>query len=78
MKEVKRITDEDTKKIIQQYTNGQKPTELQNMEKIRRNEIIRKIKEVEGISTRQIARVTGMSQTVISKIQLGRTAPLSF
>lgn len=67
IREVKRITDEDTKKMIQKYANVKMPTELQNMERIRRGEIIRRIKEVEGVSTRQIARVTGMSQTVISK-----------
>jgi putative transposase len=67
IKVVKSITDEDTKKMIQKYANIKMPTELQNMERTRRDEIIRKIKEVEGVSTRQIARVTGMSQTVISK-----------
>ena len=67
IKEVKRITDEDIKKMIQKHANIKMPTELQNMERTRRDEIIRKIKEVEGVSTRQIARVTGMSQTVISK-----------
>ncbi|MBP2659732.1 MAG: transposase IS200-family protein [Firmicutes bacterium] len=67
MKEAKRITDEDAKKMIQKYANVKMPAELQNMERRRRDEIIRKIKEIEGISTRQIARVTGMSQTVISK-----------
>jgi REP element-mobilizing transposase RayT len=67
MKVVKRITDEDAKKMIQKYANVKMATELQNMERTRRDEIIRRIKEVDGVSTRQIARVTGMSQTVISK-----------
>jgi putative transposase len=65
--EAKRITDEDTKEIIQKYANVKMPTELQNMERIKRDEIIRKIKEVGGVSTRQIARLTGISQSVIVK-----------
>ncbi|AJQ28884.1 transposase [Pelosinus fermentans] len=67
IKDAKRITDEDTKKMIQKYANVKMATELQSMERIKRDEIIRRIKGVEGISTRQIARVTGICQTVISK-----------
>lgn len=65
--EAKRMTDEETKKMIQKYAKVNIPTELQNMEKIKRDEIVRKIKEVDGVSTRQIARLTGISQSVISK-----------
>jgi putative transposase len=65
--EAKRMTDEETKKMIQKYAKVNMPTELQNMEKIKRDEIVRKIKEVDGVSTRQIARLTGISQSVISK-----------
>ncbi|AJQ28768.1 hypothetical protein [Pelosinus fermentans] len=68
IKEAKRITDEDIKKMIQKYANVKLATELQNMERIKREAIIRRVKEVDGVSTRQIARVTGVSQTVISKV----------
>jgi predicted transcriptional regulator len=37
------------------------------MEKEKRDEIFRKIKEIDGVSTRQLARLTGISQSVISK-----------
>lgn len=65
--EAKRMTDDKVKKIIQKYAKVKMPTELQNMEKIKRDEIVRKIKEMNGISTRQIARLTGISQSVIAK-----------
>ena len=65
--EGKRLTDEEVKGIIQKYISGKITTELQNIEKITRDEIIRKIKAVDGVSTRQIARLTGISQSVISK-----------
>ena len=65
--EVKRMTDEEVKKIVQKHASVKIPTELQNMEKIKRDEIVRKIKEIDGISTRQIARLTGISQSIIAK-----------
>nr|WP_092073186.1 transposase [Dendrosporobacter quercicolus]NSL48746.1 transposase [Dendrosporobacter quercicolus DSM 1736]SDM55306.1 REP element-mobilizing transposase RayT [Dendrosporobacter quercicolus] len=65
--EKKRMSDDKIKKIIQKYAKVKMPTELQNMEKTKRDEIVRKIKEMNGISTRQIARLTGMSQSVIAK-----------
>ena len=67
MNEIKRMTDEETKKIIQKVADVKIPAELQNIEKRKRNEILRKIKAIEGISTRQMARLTGISQSVISK-----------
>ena len=65
--EAKRMTDKETRNIIEKYANVNIPTELQNLEKIKRDEVVRKIKEVDGVSTRQIARLTGISQSVIAK-----------
>lgn len=39
--------------------NDKRPTELQNMERIKRDQIVRKIEEVDGVTIRQIARLTG-------------------
>ena len=63
----KRMTDEETKKIIQQYADVRISADLQKFHKVKRDEIIRRIKEVDGISTRQIARLTGISQSIITK-----------
>lgn len=60
-------TDQEVKAIIQERANITIPTDLQNMEKVKRDELLRKIKEQEGVSTRQIARLTGLSQTVIAR-----------
>lgn len=65
--EVKRMTDKETRKIIEKYANVNIPTELQNLERIKRDEVVRKIKEVDGVLTRQIARLTGIGQSVIVK-----------
>lgn len=60
-------TDPEVKAIIQERANITIPTDLQNMEKVKRDELLCKIKEQEGVSTRQIARLTGLSQTVIAR-----------
>lgn len=65
--EVKRMTDEEARKMIHKRVKVKIPGELQNMDRIKRDEIVRKIKEVDGISTRQIARLTGISQSVIAR-----------
>jgi putative transposase len=52
---------------IQKKLNGQQITVLQTMEKEKRDEILRQLKEIEGISHRQIARVTGVSPNIIFK-----------
>lgn len=46
------------------------PAELQKMEKGKRDEILRKIKQIEGITTRQIARLTGITQSVVVRVRL--------
>jgi REP element-mobilizing transposase RayT len=43
-------------------------SKLQRIEKEKRNEYIRKIKNIEGITVRQLARVTGISKSVIGRI----------
>ncbi|MDF2548759.1 MAG: transposase IS200-family protein [Anaerosolibacter sp.] len=42
-------------------------SELQKLEKERRNEIIREIKKVEGVTIRQISRVTGIPKSIVDR-----------
>lgn len=42
--------------------------ELQILDKEKRNEIIRDIKKIEGITIRQLSRVTGISKSVIDRV----------
>jgi putative transposase len=63
----KRLTDQELKITIQEYVGIMRPIELQHMEKVKRDEFLRKIKKIAGISTRQIARLTGISQSVVVK-----------
>lgn len=43
-------------------------SELQRLEKEHRNDVIMQIKEIDGISIRQLARITGISKSTISRI----------
>ena len=68
VKITQRRTDEDLYTEIQQkIPNGQRITMLQTMDKQKRDEILRQIKEIEGATQRQIARVTGISQSIVFK-----------
>jgi len=62
-----RKSDESVREEIEIILAGQSITSLKTNEKQKRDEWIRKIKEVEGASQRQIARVTGISQNIIFK-----------
>jgi hypothetical protein len=46
---------------------GEPIGKLQGMERAERNEILRKIKASDGITLRQISRVTGLSVDIILK-----------
>jgi len=60
-------TDSEVKAEIEVMLDGDPLTTLQTIEKQKRDEILRRIKVVEGITLRQIARVTGLSQNIIFK-----------
>ncbi|CQR71950.1 Transposase IS200 like protein [Sporomusa ovata DSM 2662] len=62
-----KIKDERLYEEIQKILKGQSLGELQSMEKASRDKIIRKIKSIEGVTQRQIARVTGINQSLVFK-----------
>lgn len=43
-------------------------SELQRSDKERRDDVLRKAKKIEGVSIRQLARITGISKSVIDRI----------
>lgn len=61
---VKRITDTDLIKIITEKLNMQ-PIMIQNETKETKEQLLREIIKLEGVSTRQLARVTGVSVNTI-------------
>jgi hypothetical protein len=43
------------------------PDRLKDLDKKKRNEILKKIKKIDGVSLRQIVRVTGLSLSFVFK-----------
>ena len=60
-----KLTDEEVRILIQEYANVKTPGDLQRMEQTERNELLNRIKTIKGVSSRQLARLTGISQSVI-------------
>lgn len=63
-----RKSDEDLAQEIKELLNGQSVGILQGLDIDKRNKIIRQIKGIEGVTQRQIARVTGIHQSIIFKV----------
>lgn len=61
------LTDLEAQVAIRQVANLINTVEMQSMERETRDQYLRKIKEIPGITTRQIARITGISQSVITR-----------
>lgn len=66
-KVIKRVTDEEARKIIKKYSKCENVTEFQAIPIGKRDKYLRIFKE-KGISIRQISRLTGVSYYVIQKI----------
>lgn len=66
--ENKRMSDTEAREIIREIIKVKNISEIQRFEKEKRNKVIKRIKEVEGISIRQIARITGLSYNIVLKL----------
>lgn len=64
----KRVDDIEAREIIKNIAGIKNINEIQSFEKEKRDELIKKIKNVEGVSIRQIARVTGISYNSVLRI----------
>ena len=64
--ESKRIYDEEAKQIIARISGMSSASSIQLLDHNKRNELLKKCKR-EGLSTRQIARLTGISRGIILK-----------
>ena len=64
------ITDDEIKEKIAEISGIQQPTDVQKLEKKKRNEILKQLCEY-GTNIRQISRVTGISYGVIYRAKSG-------
>ena len=65
--EKKQLSDNEIIENLAKF-NVRNKSEIQQLEKSKRNEIIRELKSIEGITIRQLSRVTGISKSVIDRI----------
>ncbi|MBP2663753.1 MAG: Transposase like protein [Firmicutes bacterium] len=61
------LSEEEIRRKIQQCIEGHEPHEVAGWHKPKRDALIRRLKENEGLSIRQIERATGISRGVIAK-----------
>jgi len=62
-----KISDDEIRNCFFQFGLSNM-SELQQLEKNKRNEMIREVKTVRGVTIRQLARVTGISKSVIDRV----------
>jgi len=60
-----RVSDETARREMRLLLRGKPISSIQQMERPERNEILRQIKGIEGVSLRQIARITGIGLNTI-------------
>jgi len=67
IKEQIKLTDEKARECIKQLGSLAHILDIQKMDVESRNRILRKVKEIKGISILQIHRITGINGTAIIK-----------
>ncbi|MFP5108550.1 REP-associated tyrosine transposase [Neobacillus sp. C211] len=63
----RRLTDEEARELIKMLLNGIEIAQVKSLPRLKRNEILKKAKGIQGLSQRQISRILGVSRTLISK-----------
>jgi putative transposase len=65
--EKRRLTDEEAREEIKKVLNETEIAQVKSLPRHQRNEILKKTKEIKGLSQRQTARILGVSRTLLSK-----------
>ena len=63
----KKLTDEEARMEINKLLSGVNIAQIKSFKADKRDEFIKRIKGIGGVSQRQIARITGLSQSLISR-----------
>ena len=71
-----RLTDNDVKEQFRKL-GIENISELQRLEKSKRNAVIKELKSIEGVTIRQLSRITGISKSVIDRQRDKVPVPLS-
>lgn len=65
--ERKKLTDEDARLEIKKFLGAIEVAQVKSLPKLKRNEILREVKIIDGISHRQLARILGVSPNLVFK-----------
>ena len=65
--ERRRLTDEEARLEIKKVLGAIEVAQVKSLARLQRNEVLQKIKEIDGLSQRQAARILGVSQNLISR-----------
>ncbi|MCM3443095.1 hypothetical protein [Metabacillus halosaccharovorans] len=65
--ERKRLTDEEARLEIKKLLGPIEISHVKSLPKVKRNEVLRKVKAIEGVSLRQAGRIFGVSINLIFK-----------
>lgn len=65
-----RLTDEEVKRKVKDFLPGLEIMQIKNLPKPKRDEIIHNIKRIEGTTQRQIARILGISSSLVFKASI--------
>jgi putative transposase len=63
----RRLTDEEARVLIKKLLNGIEIAQVKSLPRLKRSEILKKTKGIQGLSQRQTARILGVSRTLITK-----------
>jgi putative transposase len=66
-KEYRVLTDNEVKVELKKLFTHIEITDIKNLNKAERNSILNRAKEIEGVNQQQLARITGISQPIISR-----------
>lgn len=62
-----RLSEAEIRKKIMKYTEANEPHVIASWPKLARNEILKQLRETEGLSIRQIERATGISRAIVAR-----------
>lgn len=63
-----RLTDEEARIEIKKLLEGFEIAQIKSLQRDKRDEIIKRVKEIEGLTQRQLARILGLSQSLIFRV----------
>lgn len=66
-RENRRLTDDEARQLLIKKLGTIEITQVKTLPRLQRNELLRKVKRIDGLSQRQVARILGISPNLIFK-----------